>query len=276
MYKNISVCMSVYMGDEASQVFEAIESCVKQTIEPKEIIIVIDGPIKDEVNEVVEKESKKCNIINIIRLKENNGLGNALRIGVLNAKNELIARMDSDDICEYDRFEKQINIFNTLPNISIVGGGIREFVKNVNNIICEKYCPEKDKDIRHLMHYRCSINHVTVMFKRSDILSVGNYESFKYNEDYNLWIKMILKNLHFYNIQEILVNVRVGEDMYRRRGGIQYFKSELKIQKLMLNKKFNNIYIFIYNITVRVFVQLLCSNRIRELLYKNVFRDKIK
>ena len=124
------------------------------------------------------------------------------------------------------------------------------------------------------MKNRCPMNQVSVMFKKDAVLNSGNYIDWYCEEDYYLWIRMVEHNYKFYNIQKNLVYVRVGNEMYSRRGGLKYFKSEKKVQKYMLKHGLINIFTYIYNVSARFIAEVLLTNRLRGFLYKNVLRDK--
>lgn len=177
------------------------------------------------------------NLIKVIWLPENKGLGNALRVAVLECQNELIARMDSDDIAIADRFEKQIRFFSADESLAICGGQIEEFIDDIKNIVGKRVVPETDSELKEYSKRRCPFNHMTVVFRKSAVCEVGNYQDWFWNEDYYLWIRMALAQMKFANLPDTLVYVRVGKDMYSRRGGKKYFKSEVELQRFLLQKK---------------------------------------
>ena len=222
-----SVVMSVYKNDNPVFLERALESIITlQTIKPDEIVFVVDGPIGEELNLVVEKYEGTFDFFRVIRLEQNGGLGNALRIAVQESKYELIARMDSDDVSVEDRFEQQLGYFYNDANIDVVGGDISEFIDDESNVVAYRKVPKTDVEIKEYLKTRCPLNHVTVMFKKIAVLNAGGYIDLFWNEDYYLWIRMVENACIMANTGTVLVNVRVGEDMYRRRGGRKYYKSE--------------------------------------------------
>ena len=210
----------------------------------------------------------------VIYLKKNQGHGNARRISLKNCSNELVALMDADDISLYNRFEKQLDAFISNKNADIVGGQITEFIDNPNNIIGKRLVPEKDEDIKKYMKKRCPMNQVTVMFKKSFYEKVGGYIDWFCNEDYYLWLRMAELGGIFANTSEVLVNVRVGEDMSLRRGGLRYFISEYKLQNYMLRKKVISLPRYIYNIVLRFSGEIILTNNLRKKVFK-FFRTSI-
>ena len=273
--EKFSVLMSTYEKDNSEYFLKALNSVINQTVLPNEIIIVVDGPVSEEYKEVIENQKDKYDIIKLIYLEKNSGLGNALKIGLEQCTYDIVARMDSDDIAKNDRFEKQLKIFEKNNNITIVGGNITEFIDDENNIISRRVVPEKNEEIKEYIKKRCPFNHMTVMFRKKDVLSVGNYIEWHYNEDYYLWLRLYLNNYQFYNIQDDLVNVRVGKDMYKRRGGWKYFQSERNIQKFMLSNKIISPIRYFINVCERLIIQVFMPNSLRGILFRKIARKKI-
>lgn len=275
MNQNIkfSVSMCVYGGDNAQWFETAVESILKQSLVPDEIIVVVDGPIPEDLDKLIQKYDE-MELFSIIRLEENKGHGTARKIGLDNCTNEIVAIMDADDICNPKRFEKQILVFSDNPNVDIVGGMISEFIDTPDNIVGKRIVPLEDYEIKEYMKRRCPMNLVTVMFKKSSIEKVGGFIDWYCEEDYYLWLRMALAKMEFKNIKDIVVNVRVGKEMYQRRGGIKYFKSEAKLQWYM---KRNNIIgwgTFFMNVTKRLIVQVMLPNKVRGWIFKKFARKR--
>lgn len=268
-----SIAISVYKNDDPTYFDRALSSITDlQTIMPDEVVLVVDGPVSDELNSVINKYENKYDFFNIIRLEKNGGLGNALKIAVENAKYELIARMDSDDVSRPTRFEEQLKYFMLHPEIDIVGGDITEFIGDENNIVGTRAVPKSDYDIREYMKTRCAMNHVSVMYKRMAVQAAGGYQDWFWNEDYYLWIRMWLNNAVFANTGTVLVNVRVGEEMYQRRGGRKYFESEKGLQDYMLSHKMIGIPTYCQNVLKRLIVQRLLPNKLRGWVFRTFAR----
>lgn len=270
--ENFSVSMCVYGGDNAEWFKESVQSVLNQTLKPYEIVIVVDGPVPTELDNIIV-EYEKNPLFKIVRLKENKGHGIARKTGLNACSNDLVAIMDADDICTPNRFEKQIDVFNKMPDIDIVGGMITEFIGTSENIVGKRIVPLTDGEIKEYMKCRCPMNLVTVMFKKKSIEAVGGFIDWYCEEDYYLWLRMYLANMQFANVPEVLVNVRVGEDMYRRRGGLRYFKSEAKLQKFMLDKKVVGFARFIVNVLERLILQVLMPNSLRGWIFKHFARS---
>ena len=271
--KNFSVSICVYGGDNAQYFDLAMQSIFNQTLMPDEVILVVDGPVGGDINDVISKYQGE--ILKVIRLEKNVGHGDARRIGLENCTYDLVALMDADDISAKDRFKKQIDAFSENPDISIVGGQISEFIDNIDNIVGKRIVPIEDKDIKEYMKKRCPMNQMTVMFKKEDVQNAGGYLDWYCDEDYYLWIRMALANLKFANVPDVLVNVRVGNEMYQRRGGLKYFKSEAKLQKFMLENKIISFPRYVINVTQRLILQVLMPNRLRGFIFKIFAREKV-
>ncbi len=271
-----SVLISVYYREKPAYFDQALLSIVSQTVQPDEIVVVRDGPLTPELDEVLSGYEKKYpGMFHILTNEKNMGLGPSLAKGVEACRNELIARMDSDDISRSDRMEKQLDIFMKEPETAVCGGAIREF--NGDDIHDEtgfRICPETDAELKAYMKKRCPFNHMTVMYKRSEVLRAGNYKDFLYNEDYLLWIDMAKAGCVFRNLKDVLVDVRTDDQLYSRRGGDVYFNSEKGIQDILLKEGMITRGIYAENMAKRIILQKLMPNRVRSFIYKHIIRSK--
>lgn len=268
-----SVSMCVYGRDNARWFETAIESVLNQTLPPNEIVLVVDGPVPHDLNAVIFKLEENDNF-KVIRLETNQGHGIARKTGLDNCTNELVAIMDADDICTRNRFEKQIEAFHDYPDSDIVGGMITEFIDTPDNVVGKRIVPLEDSEIKEYMQRRCPMNLVTVMFKKSSIEKVGGFIDWYCEEDYYLWLRMALANMKFRNVDDVLVNVRVGKEMYQRRGGVKYFKSEAKLQKYMLDNKIIGFPRYLISVTERLILQVLMPNKMRSFIFQKLARSK--
>lgn len=268
-----SVSMCVYGGDNAEWFKAAVDSVLNQTKAPDEIVLVVDGPVPETLNHLIA-EYEQNDIFNVVRLKMNQGHGIARKTGLDHCSNELVAIMDADDICALDRFEKQLEAFRLNPDIDIVGGMITEFIDSPDNVVGRRIVPLDDKKIKEYMCKRCPMNLVTVMFRKSSIEKVGGFIDWYCEEDYYLWIRMALANMNFCNVGDVLVNVRVGKEMYQRRGGIKYFKSEAKLQKYMLDNRIIGLPRYLVNVSERIILQVMMPNKMRGFIFQKLARSK--
>lgn len=269
-----SVLMSLYSKEHPEYLRPALDSMTGQTVPPDEIVLVEDGPLTDELYKVVEEYTARFpGLFTVVVNPENLGLGLALRKGLEVCRNELVARMDTDDVSKPDRCEKQLRYFAEHPDAAILGGQIEEFITSPDAIVGKRVVPLSDGELKEFTKTRCPFNHVTVMFRKSEILKAGNYKDWFWNEDYYLWIRLALQNAVFANVPDTLVSVRVGADMYKRRGGMKYFRSEYGLQKLMLREHMIGLPTFLSNTAKRLIVQALLPNGLRGWVFKTFARS---
>ncbi len=276
-YKNVdfSVLMSVYKNDNADDFRGAVESISeKQTVSPTEIVIIIDGPVPDNLKNTIKDLEKEIPYIKAHWLEKNGGLGNAMNIGVNLCSYELIARMDADDISVIDRFEKQIAYMQEHPEVAALGGQISEFIGKEDNIVGYRNVPLNPAECRKYYQDRDPLNHMTVMLRKSAVLDAGNYLPWHLDEDTYLWGRILKKGYEIANLPDVLVNVRVGEAMYARRGGWKYFKSDTGILKWKLDNGLTSKSRFLYNYLVRFTVQVLMPNNVRAWFFKKMLRNQ--
>lgn len=276
MKRNFSVCMSVYKNDNTTDFAEAVLSIYNQTCPPDEIILVIDGPVPEIMHNTIDVLVHRTGIMKVIQLEQNMGHAIARQTGLEAAKYDLYAVMDADDLSVPNRFEKQLKAFEEHPNVSVVGGLINEFIHTTDNVVGTRIVPENDADVKAYLKSRCPMNLVTVMLKKSDVMKVGGFQDWYCEEDYYLWIRLTLAGYKFYNIQENLVNVRVGEEMYQRRGGKKYFQSEARLQKYMLEHKLISFPKYAYNVIIRWAVQVTMPNWFRGWVFQMFARSNKK
>jgi glycosyltransferase involved in cell wall biosynthesis len=269
-----SVSMSVYEKDNPKHFDIALESIFNQTVKPTEVVLVVDGPIPDAISQIIQTKKENYANFKVIYLEKNMGHGESRRTGLKNCSYELVAIMDSDDISVEDRFEKEIRCFREDKELSIVGGNVMEFEDEVSNVIGIRKVPAEDFEIKQYMKSRCPFTQVTVMFKKSHVNNVGGFIDWHCEEDYFLWIRMFLAGCKFKNLPENLVFVRMNDDSYMRRGGIKYFKSEAALQLFMYRNDVIGLIRLVFNIMIRLFVQILIPNGLRKWLFKKFFRTK--
>ena len=271
MADNYSVLMSVYYKEDPMFLKAAIDSILNQTVKTNDFVIVCDGPLNASLDSVIaEYVTTYPGLFNIFRLSENKGLAKALNNGILQCKNELILRMDSDDISVSTRAEKELLAIKD-KKADIVGSNIIEFEGTIENTGKERVVPEKHEDIKTFVKKRSPFNHPTVMYKKSKVIEAGLYEDYRFFEDYNLWATMIVKGFKTYNIQENLLFMRAGENMYKRRGGASYLKCIVRFHINLLRIGTISPLKFLVSVTTRSLVCVI-PNGLRAGLYKKFLR----
>lgn len=237
-----SVLMSLYIKEKSNFLNECFFSIWdNQSIQPNEIILVLDGPLGIELQECIDAWQRKIGpALKILPLKQNIGLGKALNEGLENCSNEWVFRMDTDDICTRDRFEKQIEFINNNPDVALFGGQVLEFENEPNDSQILKTVPMTNDEIRQFAQKRCPFNHMTVAYKKSVIQEVGLYQHHLFMEDYNLWLRVIGAGYLVANLPDIVLYARVGNGMHSRRKGLEYIKSEKQLLDLKKELKLQN------------------------------------
>ena len=266
-----SVLMSVYFKESPSYLEAALSSVFTQTVMPDEVVLAEDGPLTSELDETINKfEQEYPTILKVVKFETNRGLGQALHDGLLECSNEIVFRMDTDDIAHKDRFEKQLKIFKE-KKVDAVGSNITEFDETMTNITSHRIVPEQDEDIKKMAKSRNPINHMTIAFKKQAVIESGNYLDMMYFEDYYLWVRMMSKGYTFYNIQEELIDVRGGNDMIKRRGGKKYINPIINFEKAILKLGYISKFEYLKNTTKRIIGSLI-PNGLRFFLYKKLLR----
>lgn len=273
MEMHYSVLMSVYYKEKPEYLYQSLMSMLMQTIQTNDFVLVCDGPLNDQLDETISRVQKNFpDIFHVIRLSKNSGLGNALNVGLNYCKNNLVARIDSDDIAFKNRCEEQLNIFFRNPDISICSGTVLEFVERIDNITAQRAVPEKNEDIISFSKKRNPFNHPCVMFKKDRVLQAGGYIELFLLEDYYLWVRMIRSGAKGYNIQKPLLYMRADSKMYKRRGGLKYAISQYKLFSKMHEIGFLSKVETMQSIIIRSFSSLSpCF--IRELIFKRFLRS---
>ena len=267
---NLAVVMSVCLSDNPAQFRDAVSSILLQTLSPDEILIVIDGPVPEELDHEVEKIAANS-VIHIIRLPENLGLGGARHIGVKAAQSEIIAVMDSDDISIPERFALQKPYLDRNES-DVVGGYIEEFDLRLGDAGRIRRVPTSHQAIFRFGRWRTPINHVTIMFRREVYLRAGGYHTIRMVEDWDLCHRLLMSGARFMTVAKVLVHVRCGSAMLFRRRGIMYMRKEIALFWRMLRSGYLSPLQFAGNVAIRIMARLMPNVLLRQ-LYRNALRE---
>ena len=271
-YPRFSVLMSLYIKEKAEYFDECMQSMLRQTVLPTEIVIVFDGPISDELRNTVEKYKKQNpGWIKTVENEKNKGLGLALADGVPACTYELIARMDTDDIAREDRFEKQLQMFMRDSKLDICGSHIIEFEGTIDNELSRRNVPITHQEIAEYQKQRSAFNHMTVMYKKSTVLRAGNYEHCPLMEDDMMWIRMLIAGAKCANVDDYLVYARTGYAMIGRRGGWAYYKKYKSGRKKILDTGYISKWDYYKTVGVQLIVALI-PRKIRLWVFVNLLR----
>ncbi len=230
---SFSVLMSVYLKEQPLFLRQSLNSIFKQTFEPNEVILVEDGPLSNGLYAILDEFQSLYPQIIRVKLSQNGGLGNALNEGLKHCSHELVIRMDTDDICFPDRFEKQIEFMTKHPEVDISSAWLEEFEGDVTNVKTIKKVPASHSEIKTYIKTRNPLNHPAVIFRKSAVERAGGYKHFPLFEDWYLWARMMQCGARFANIQECLLHFRTSSDMFKRRGGMKYAIDSAKFQWML-------------------------------------------
>ena len=273
-HNSYSVLMSVYYREKPEFLNQAIESIQSQTLPTDDFVLVCDGPLNEELDSIIAvKQREMGTSLNVVRLAKNGGLGNSLNEGIKHCKNELVARMDSDDIAYPDRCEKQLAVFDIHPEVSICSGIVEEFTTNPQVVDTKRVPPETNEEIIEFAKKRNPFNHPCVMYKKTAVEAVGSYRDFYLLEDYYLWLRMLMAGYQGYNIQEPLLHMRAGSDMYKRRAGWKYAKTQVRLFRYMRNQGFIGNRQYIKSCVIRS-GSALAPNWLRMFMFEKVLRQE--
>lgn len=267
--------MSVYKEDNPKHLEESIESMINQTLKSNDFVIVVDGEINEKLNNILNKYSLKYDEIKIIKFEKNYGLGVALREGLAECVNDLVVRMDSDDISYPNRCLKQITFMNNNPEISVSGSNMDEFNEDSKIITSIKKMPSSYKDIYNYGKRRNPFNHPTVIFRKNIILKLGNYSKLRKGQDFELFNRLLYSGVKGMNINESLLMFRTSESLYHRRKRYDVRKNYVDT----IRKSYKNGYSSFFDLLLANLYTLLIfllPAKILKFIYLKILRKRSK
>ena len=252
-----SVLMTVYTKDNPDYFALSLDSMINQTCKPDEIVIVKDGPIRKQLQDIIDSRKNRQVKIIQLQLPVNKGLGLALNEGIKICKNELIARMDADDYSMPNRCELQLKAFEKYPDLDIIGCPVDEFVDDIDNVVGCRNVPYTNDEIYAFAKKRDPFNHPTVMYKKSVVLKAGMYSDYRKNQDTDLWIKMLSNGAQCMNLKEHVFRFRFDSDTYRKRKSWVNTKILLEIRYKAWQSGLNTFFDFLLVATSQIGVYIL-------------------
>lgn len=266
---NYSVLMTTYHKENPIFLKEAIESVLNQTHPTDDFILVVDGEVGAKLQEVISFYESNP-IVTVIYLPVNKGLGYAVNFGLKHAKNELVGRADSDDICFPERFEKQVIFLKENSSISAVSSAVEELYEDGHIKI--KTLPTTPKEVEKYMIWRNPVNHPAVIFRKSDVEKVGGYIPLYRHEDYYLYAKLIVSGYKIANLDECTVRMRMTSDSFKRRGGFQLYKSTVAISKLLYQNKYIPFWKYVYRNSINFIYKVILPSNIKQQITEKILR----
>lgn len=265
-----SVLMPVYAGSNPAYLKVSVDSILAQTLPTDDFVVICDGPVGPEIEEVLFSYGKQ---LRIVRGRKHVGLGRVLNAGLHFCKNDIIARMDDDDIAAPDRCEKEFTYLQEHPQAGIISSFVAEFTDNdLDRIKSVRMVPEEAKEIARFARHRNPFNHPAVMFRKEAVLKAGGYRPMEKHEDYYLWVRMLQAGVQGHNLQEPLVYMRASDEMFGRRGGMEHFRTALVFEKYLLQSGFISLPEYIRNLSERFLVEILIPDKIRAAVYRQLLR----
>ena len=272
----ISVLMSVYKSEKPAYLDRSLRSVWDdQTLKPDEIILVQDGPLGDELLQVIDKwQAKLREVLVLIRNEVNIGLTKSLNKGIRVAKGEYIARMDSDDISLPNRFVMQEEFLDENPSVYVVGGAIQEFNDN-DGIIGERHFPKDTEEAIHYIHKASPFAHPAVMIRMALFEEGVMYnESYRTTQDLALWFDVLKSKHQVANLDVFVLQFRRDSNVYQRRKNKQDSRLELTIHLKGIKDLFGISPIKSLYPIARYCVRLL-PNSIINAIYNSNIRGKV-
>lgn len=267
-----SVLMSLYIKEKPEYLELAIQSMIDQTLKPDEIVIVKDGEITEELQEVLERFAASYpKLFHIVGYEKNRGLGLALNYGLKHCKNELVARMDTDDIAKRNRCEKQVEVFEKYPYLSIVGSAVDEFCGTPDNVTGRRVVPSNPKKIYEFAKRRSAFNHPSVMYRKSKVLEYKGYSDLRRNQDVDLFGRMLYGGCKAANFEESLLWFRSDDNLCKRRKSWENTKSYIQTIKKFWKMGYSGFsdYVMVAGAQTLMFVMPIS---IQNWLYKTFLR----
>jgi glycosyltransferase involved in cell wall biosynthesis len=272
--RTFSVLLSVYEKEKPEFFRHSLESLLKQTRMPKEIVIVKDGRIGEELDSVIESfMAKQASLFKIVGYDDNRGLGPALNFGMQHITTPYVARMDTDDVAVPTRFEEQMSFLESRPDIDILGSAIAEFKDDPQHPLRARDVPDLHEMIRERARLTNPMNHMTVVFKKEKVVEAGGYQHAPYFEDYDLWVRMLVRGMKFHNLKRSLVLARFRGDTIGKRHGFQYGKYEAAHFRKMYGYGFIDRFGLIKALALRLPLRVLPKGLLLS-IYKVLLRKK--
>ena len=269
-----SVLMSLYYKEKPEYLKLAIQSMIEQTYKPDEIVIVKDGKITDELVQVLNEFDKdNPKLFNIVGYEKNIGLGLALNYGLEHCNNDLVARMDTDDISKSDRCEKQVKHFDKNPELAIVGSNVDEFNGEITNITGVRVVPSSSKDIYEFAKKRSSFNHPAVMYRKSKVLKFNGYSDLRRNQDVDLFGRMLFGGCKAENINESLLYFRSDDNLSKRRKSWENTKSYIDTIKRFWKMGYSSFGDYLM-VAFAQTIMFICPLKVQNWLYKKFLRKR--
>lgn len=252
---DISVIVNVWGKDSPHAFARSLRSIGRQTLKPSEVLIVIDGPINAQLEDEIAKFEVKSTIeVRVIRVSVATGLWNGRNAGIAEARNEIIALHDADDVMHPDRLRIQLNHFEN-AEIDILSSPVYEFDADNGIVLGLRMLAANDQLTRKIL-WQNVINHSSVMMRKSAVVGVGGYRNVHLAEDYDLWLRLVCANKKVCTTELVLQAFSVDWQLNKRRGGPKFIASELTLHRLIRSTKTQNVFVSWFRLILRLIYRL--------------------
>ncbi len=269
-----SVLMSIYHQENPAHVSVALESMMEQSVPTNDFVIVCDGPLTAELDNLLDSYAERYpDVIHLVRLKDNVGIGKAANIGLSYCKNDLVAKMDGDDISVKNRCEMQLARFEEKKELAVLGGDIDEFESDAEKPFSRRVVPKTNEAIRKFARRRQPFNNMTVMYRRSAVEKVGGYRDFRRSEDYDLYLRLLQANYYTENLDAVLVKARVDLSAFKRRASFETLKGCVRSRWYAFRTGYATLWDFLFCVCGETVI-LLSPDPLRHWIYNRFLRNK--
>ena len=251
----VSVVLNIWGNDNEDSLIRSLQSIRRQNHKPDEVLIVVDGPISERMQRIIQVFVKSVSfLVTQIDLPIATGLWNARNVGIRAAEYEFIAVHDADDVMHPDRLRIQLNHFES-AEIDVLGSPVYEFDAISERVLGLRMLAGNDLLTRKML-WQNVINHSSVMLRKSAVLGVGGYRNVHLAEDYDLWLRLICAGKNLCTTDFVLQAFSVDSDLNKRRGGTKFVSSEFALHRLVRSTKLQNILVSWVRLVLRLCYRL--------------------
>lgn len=269
---DFSVLMTVYHKERPEFLEASVDSVIAlQTLKPTELVLVKDGPLTKDLEDSIAALEKRYSILRVFEIEQNVGQGKASAFGLAKCSHDWVARMDSDDVSVFDRFEKQFEYISENPSTVALGGQMQEFSTNIGDSSIIRRVPTSYNEIVEFSKRRNPVNNVTTVFKKSVVEENQIESQLRFAEDYELFVRLLIAGYKIANLEDVLVYARVGDSIAKKRSGFHIADGYGKISKLMYQSSYITSFEYVRNI-IGIYIFAFMPITLKNLTYRYVFR----
>ena len=266
---SVSVVLNLWGNDSERSLARSLQSIQMQNHEPDEVLVVVDGPINERLEKIIQDFAKTASfLVKQIDLPIAGGLWNARNVGIHAAEHELIAVHDADDVMHPDRLGIQLSHFEN-AEIDVLGSPVYEFDAINGRVLGLRILAVNDQ-LTSKMLWQNVINHSSVMFRKSAVVGVGGYRNVHLAEDYDLWLRLICAGKKLCATELVLQAFSVDGQLNKRRGGIKFVASEMSLHRLVRSTNAQNIFVSWTRLILRL------TYRLGPRFSRNAYRRKLQ